>query len=520
MIRARDKSDWRFLRVVVPVFPRENIFTKIVTKLTCLGAIVIGTIADKVWGWRVEVVDENNFAKIEFCDARGLPDHAVLQKNDPADVVAFYCGLSCTVERVWELAEFYKSQGVITIAGAWHAKDNPEETLTHNIDVVFYSNEGDALREFLYCVRDGKSWKNTQGIYFLENGALKKNPAEKREVVRGYDRSLDNQPYSNFGLLRHAHKLEVFTIRRIIGCSEKCEFCRVCEIPRWASPQHLVKTVDYLVEKFGAKRFFRADDNSGEDRAGELEFWRLIKEKYGNRLKFGVQVRVDIADDDELIQVMAAAGVRELYIGLESPIDEELEAMGKGYRCIDMERWLKKLRKMFRHIHQMYIANYPLKELKSTLSADEIVKRFKKFIRKTKGDTVQVLLPGPLPKTGLRTRLQKEKRVLPLEIAPWNFYDGTLGLIIPDNMSFEEFQEIPIRIMKWFYSPLSYFRVALRTCTFLIDIPTIGWKRWHRGWLREIIKSFGSHIVRRWEQRKEKESLIQRVKNYLKERQA
>jgi hypothetical protein len=165
----------------------------------------------------------------------------------------------------------------------------------------------------------------------------------------------------------------------------------------------------------------------------------------------------------------------------------------------------------------MFVMNYPRKDARSTISAEEIIKRYKRFIRKARLDSVQTLLPIPLLKTGLRARLEKEGRVLPLEVAPYNAYDGTLALIIPDrNISLEEFQEIPLEVMEWFYSR-SYMRWIWRFCVFPIDIFK-GWKRLCRGWTREGIRYLGANIVKKWHQRKEKDPLIQRIKDYLKRR--
>lgn len=513
------KSEWGLVRIIVPAYPRESIFTKVVTKITALGPIKLAAMISMIWGWRVEVIDENNYTGPRG-NNDGLPDHQALQAEKPAQVVAIYGAMTCTIERLWNIAELYKTAGAMVIAGGWHAKDNPKETMEHHVDAVFYGKEGLAIsgsiREFFGNLEAGKSWTATQGIYYLEGGTVKSNPLSESEAVRGYDRSLDNQPFADFSLLRYAHKIEVYTVRRVVGCSGGCEFCRVCEPPRWASPERFFDEVKSLVERFGARMFFRTDDNSGEDRAGELVFWRMIEAKYGKKLRFGVQVRADIANDSELIDAMIAGGVRDLYIGVESPIDEELAAMKKGYCSKDMEQWIRALRKKFRHVHEMFVVNYPLQEAKNNLSADQIVGRFKRFIRKTRPDSIQVTSAGPLPKTGLRARMQKEDRLLPFEVAPWNKYDGTFALILPDNMSFEECQEIPLRLMSWFYSPLSWFRIVLRICLPpLFYNPIKGWRGWKRALRTDAIKQFGSGIMRKWRQRKEKERLIQRVKDYL-----
>lgn len=516
MISAKHENGWKSVRIVVPAYPRESIFTDVVTKLTALGPIKLASIISSVWGCRVEVIDENNY--IGPLGEDNLPDHVALQKANLADVVAIYGAMSCTIEEVWKIAKIYHKLGCLVISGGWHAKDNPQETLSHDVDAVFFGKEGaaisDPVREFFEAIVAGRPWTQIKGIYYLDKGIIVRNNLQKSEVVRGYDRSLDQQPFANFIFLKHARKIKIFTVRRTVGCKEGCEFCRVCEPPRWASPVHFCREIDWLVQHFGAEKFFRTDDNSGEDRAGELEVWRTIKVKYGNRLKFGVQVRADIAEDDELIEAMAGAGVTELYIGLESPIDEELEAMGKGYRCADMERWVLKLRKRFRHIHEMFIANYPLQGIKNNLSAEEIAKRIKAFIRRTKPDSIQVTLPGPLPKTAFRKRMEKAGRVLPLDVAPWNYYDGTLALILPDNMSFEEFQDIPMKIMKWFYNR-SYFRIIWRLQASVLEFFAGKWEKMRRSWRREAIRHLGATIVLKWQHRKDKEVLFKRVKKYL-----
>jgi len=109
MIKMIDKNDWPLFRMVIPAFPEINIFTRQARKTTALGAIIVATAANKLWGWRVEVIDENNYRKGPR-DSNELPDHAVLQREHPATVVGFYCGLTSTIERVWELPEFYHQQ--------------------------------------------------------------------------------------------------------------------------------------------------------------------------------------------------------------------------------------------------------------------------------------------------------------------------------------------------------------------------------------------------------------------------
>jgi len=139
MIKITNRNDWPLIRFIIPAFPEVNIFTRQARVTTALGPVMVATAANKVWGWRVEVIDENNYHGGPR-DNQGLPDHSVLQKENPAAVIGFYCGLSSTMERVWELAEFYHREKAVTIAGGWHAHYCPEETLRNNIDMVVHGD--------------------------------------------------------------------------------------------------------------------------------------------------------------------------------------------------------------------------------------------------------------------------------------------------------------------------------------------------------------------------------------------
>jgi hypothetical protein len=55
---------------------------------------------------------------------------------------------------------------------------------------------------------------------------------------------------------------------------------------------------------------------------------------------------------------------------------------------------------------------------------------------------------------------------LPLEVVPWEKYDGSYACFQPDDMNLRELQEMPTELMKKFYDSMSFFRIALRTVVF------------------------------------------------------
>ena len=488
----RDEK-WPLFRLIIPVFPEVNIFSRVASKTTALGPVMVATAASKLWGWRVEVIDENNCKGIPL-DKNGLPDHSMLQRQRPAEVVGFYCGLSSTMPRVWQLAQFYKAEGTTTIAGGWHTYYAPEESLKKGIDIVVRGDGEMVIRRVLIHLAAGKTTEHLAGISYLDSqGNYKANAVETLEAA-----DLNLLPYPDFGLIRFA-KIEIFPIGRIRGCSRKCEFCSVKGKPRWASGQFLFDQVQWLVETKNAREFFIVDDRLEEDREGALFFFDKIAQTYGQTLGFTVQARLEAAEDQELLKVMRKAGVSVTCIGYESPIDEELEAMRKGYSSRDMLRWTKMYHHLGFFIHAMFIWGYPSKKISELrLDAQERTKRFKKFIRQAQLDTVQILRAIPLIGTELRNRLAKENRLLPLEVVPWEKYDGSYACFQPDDMNLRELQEMPTELMKKFYDPISSFRIALRTVVFPFDCLFRGWDKWHRGW-RNDLRKYGGHLyIKRW----------------------
>lgn len=138
------------------------------------------------------------------------------------------------------------------------------------------------------------------------------------------------------------------------------------------------------------------------------------------------------------------------------------------------------------------------------MSAEERVKRFRRFIRKSRLDTIQVLLTVPLPGTELTRRLAAENRILPLSHIGWEYYDGNFPVFIPDEPMTPEDMHMAIRkIMRRFYRFRYMFSIGLNVLIFpgmLFSLWNIrfGWRRWYRLWRNDLIRFGGWLILKRW----------------------
>jgi len=515
---ALDSSKKRYrLRIIVPAYPAFNIYSHIAKRTTALGPVCVASAANKMEKWDVEVIDENNLRRFGPKNESGNPNHELLQRQRPADVVGFYGGLTSTIPRLYQVAQFYKDKGAVTIAGGQHfVEDNIAEALSSGIDYVVIGEGEETIKEFLWALEGRKDITGVRGIAYLHNGQTFRT--QERQPLLDFDKL----PLPDFALVRHA-KIKIFPVERIRGCGMNCEFCTVKGTPRHASPERLVEHISSLVETHNARHFFIVDDLFGQQRDETIRFCNMLcnyQKSIGRRLDITVQIRLDKAKDSQLLSAMFQAGVQTVAIGFESPIEEELNAMKKRVNSNDMLSLAKTFRKCGFLVHGMFIFGYPLKEgINLNMPANERVRRFKKFITKAGIDTVQILLPVPLPGTRLRHRLAEQNRIYPLSEIGWEYYDGNFPLFEPDPpLTAEQAQKAARKIMGRFYRFRYMFLVALNIFSFPALIfffhnIKAGWQRWYRPWRNYLIRFGGWVTIRKWTLEFKKDNFLQKLQN-------
>ncbi|MBN2121072.1 MAG: B12-binding domain-containing radical SAM protein [Candidatus Omnitrophica bacterium] len=504
------------LRIIDPVYPAFNIYSNIAKLTTALGPVSVATCANEVEGWDVEVIDENNLRLYGPKSPSGGANHDFLQQQRPADVVGLYGGLTSTIPRLYEITHLYKAKGIITIAGGQHfIEDNIPEALHSGIDYVVIGEAEDTIKELLQALEGKKDINEVKSIAYLKDGQVLLTP--KRKPLIDFDRL----PSPNFSLVRYA-KIKLYPVGRIRGCGMNCEFCTVKGKIRCASPERSLEDIRFLVETNDARHFFIVDDLFGQQRDETIRFCNMLKDyqkSIGKRLDTVVQIRLDKAKDAHLLSQMRQAGINTVAIGFESPIEEELEAMNKHVRPEDMIALARAYHKFGFLVHGMFIFGYPLKEgVRFELSANERIKRFKEFIKKAQVDTVQILLPVPLPGTELRHRLMSQNRVYATADVGWEYYDGNFPLFEPDApITAEELQRSMHKIMGKFYQFKYMFLIGLHIFSFpalifFLHNIRAGWKKWYRPWRNNLIRFGGWLIMKGWTSEFKKGGFAQKLK--------
>ncbi len=489
------------LRIIIPAYPAFNVYSGIAKVTSALGPVSVATAVNDIPGWDAEVIDENNYWRGPK-DSNGRPDHAALEQARPADVVGFYGGLTSTIPRLFEVAAFYKGLGVPTVAGGQHfVEETIEEALNHAVDFIVIGEGEKVIGELLKHIEGRKDRADVQGLAWLENGKVVRTP--DAEPLTDFD----ELPIPDFSLVRHA-RIKLYPVGRVRGCGMNCEFCTVKGRPRYASPERLMQQLASLFEKRGARRFFIVDDLFGQDREGTLRLCRLLRDyqkEARTRFTITVQIRLDKAKDAELLQAMHDAGIGMVAIGFESPIAEELKAMNKRLDPKEMIAMTRLYRGAGFSVHGMFIFGYPAQpEQPFRMNARERARHFRRFIKKSRLDTVQVLLPVPLPGTELTRRLREEGRIYSTDHVGWEYYDGNFPLFEPDEpMTAEEMQASIRQIMGRFYRRRQMFSVGIHILSFPVIVfwflnIKAGWRRWLRRWWKTVFGFGGSRIIRKW----------------------
>jgi radical SAM superfamily enzyme YgiQ (UPF0313 family) len=118
----------------------------------------------------------------------------------------------------------------------------------------------------------------------------------------------------------------------IRGCPFNCEFCDIIELygrtPRFKSNEHVIRELQSLYDLGYRGHIDMVDDNFIGNKAKAKELLREIKtwtEQHNFPFYFTTEASLNLADDDELLQLMREVDFRYVFLGIETPEDDTLK---------------------------------------------------------------------------------------------------------------------------------------------------------------------------------------------------
>jgi radical SAM superfamily enzyme YgiQ (UPF0313 family) len=220
----------------------------------------------------------------------------------PTDLVAISME-TYTARRGYQIADEYRRRGVPVVMGGYHATFMPDEVLEH----------ADAV-----CIGEAESiWGDI--LTDAEGGSLSgryESPELADLTETRLDRSIfDGKDYFKLALVETSR-----------GCRFNCSFCSITSFFGARHRRRPVEDIVAEIEALDEDAVFFVDDNIVGDPASAKEFFRALVPL---GIRWISQASVNIASDEELLDLMAASGCKGLLIGFESMNSENLFSVGK-----------------------------------------------------------------------------------------------------------------------------------------------------------------------------------------------
>jgi radical SAM superfamily enzyme YgiQ (UPF0313 family) len=228
-----------------------------------------------------------------------------------ADMVCV-TGMSVQGDRLRQILTEVRSRGILTVVGGAMATVEPEE-IEDLADVLFIGEADTTFPQFI------REWERGQ---------------HSRRYVQAIKTEMATLPLPRLELLK-SDRYMFGSMQISRGCPFTCEFCDII-VTFGRKPR--LKTADQVLDELnsylraGVKIIFVVDDNLiGNKKAiklilREIEKWQRA---HAYALTLFTEASLDLAEDDELMELLGRAGFQSVFIGIESPNEESLKETKK-----------------------------------------------------------------------------------------------------------------------------------------------------------------------------------------------
>ena len=408
--------------LLYPLFPKSFwSFEKTLALVDCkalmppLGLITVAAILPQEWEFRlvdhnIEEVTESDWSWAELVIISGM----IVQKND----------MIALIGRA-------KQRNKPVAVGGPYATTSPQEVLDAKADFLILDEGEITLPMFVAAIEQG----DRSGIF-----RSAEKPAVTETPIPRYD-LLDMTAYDNM------------SVQFSRGCPFQCEFCDIIVLygrkPRTKNPEQLLKELERIYDLGWRGAVFMVDDNFIGNKRNvklllkELKVW-MAEKKY----PFGLttEASVDLAQDDELMQLMVECNFKKVFLGIETPDTDSLALTSKFQNTRDpLTESIDKITKAGMQVMAGFIIGF---DGEKPHAGDRIVS----FVNQTNIPLAMFSMLQALPSTALWNRLEKEGRLLNSSA---NINQTTLMNFVPTR-DIEEIATEYVNAFWQLYDPFAY----------------------------------------------------------------
>ena len=280
--------------------------------------------------------------------------------DEPPDSdLAAITSFTAQIEDAYKIADIYRSRGTKVVLGGLHVTALPEEAANHADAVVV--GEGEPV--WLTVLDD------------FEKGRLKARYGGDPEAR--FDMTSTSLP--RYDLL-DPDNYNRFPVQTSRGCPLKCNFCASSIL---LTPYYVHKPVAQV-----------ADDNT----FANPRYGRKLVDAIGcENVKWFAETDISVAEDDELLGLIAQSGCRQLLVGLESPMAGGLDKveLRSNWKYRKRDRYRKAIERIQSHgitLNGCFV-------LGLDGDSEEVFDEIPRFVEETGLYDVQVTVMTPFPGT-------------------------------------------------------------------------------------------------------------------------
>ncbi len=431
-----------------------------------LGIITVASLLPQDWEIRFydRNVNEETNADWEWCDLVIL-SAMVAQKQD-------------FLAQIKKAAQLGKKVAV----GGPYPTSIPEDAIAAGADYLILDEGEITVPKFIDAISQGEE----KAIFRAE---------EKPDVTQS--------PMPRFDLLKRDDYL-MMAVQFSRGCPFQCEFCDITNLygrkPRTKEPSQILAELQSLYDLGWRGSIFMVDDNFiGNKRNVKLLLRELIPwmQEHNYPFTFWTEASVNLAEDDELLDLMAQAGFYGVFLGIETPDQDSLQVTRK------FQNTRHPLVEACRKINQAGLLIYAGFIIGFDGERAGAGKRIQAFVEETTIPQPMLGILQAIPNTALWQRLKREQRLL----------ENFGGIKVGDQNSLMNF--IPTRPLAeiakeylealWtMYEPKNYLQRCFEHCLAIKPNPKLQQNMyfppgkalrlvaqlfWRQGWQRKNIRA-------------------------------
>jgi radical SAM superfamily enzyme YgiQ (UPF0313 family) len=351
-----------------------------------------------------------------------------------ADIVGV-TGMNVQRRRIREILLELRRRNVFTVLGGPWITVQPDD-FPGLVDVIFIGEAEETWPQFLAEWSEGRHRASYEQADKTNMAAVPKphlNLLPMRHYVRG-------------------------TMQISRGCPFTCEFCDIIVVfgrrPRLKTSKQVIAELDNLVAAGMADAFVVDDNLIGNKKAIKPILRDIVawQRRHGYPLSLTTEASIDLAEDDEMIELMVEANFESVFVGIESPNEDALRETKKIQNLSDrggtvMDK-VHRIQNAGLEVWCGMIVGFDNDD--ATVFAAQ-----RQFITESRIALAMVNILNALPRTPLFARLAKEGRLKNTGDAE-NFGVITANFI-PARISRSDLCDGYLDLMRELYSPEAYF---------------------------------------------------------------